>query len=202
MASILTTVILIVLFFVTGKIFEGFKRLIMLFFDITLKVLSLFGCHINLREPTIHTSKQFNETFGDIKIVKRSKHNQKIVPSIHFLSLTTLFICIALISINIITSGYISDWLYNTGVLNFIIKSKDNMDTVYIVSLFSIMSFSLARLFSHWRETKKYRVAKREMRLKQKAVLLMTSKELLDAAKEKDMLKINQLKEDIHDDKQ
>lgn len=68
------------------------------------------------------------------------------------------------------------------------------MDTTFVATMFSVISFSLAKLVSQWKETKKYRQAKRDMKKKRKVISNMSSKELLDAAKQKDYDKIAELK--------
>ena len=60
------------------------------------------------------------------------------------------------------------------------------MDIVFTAVMFSMVSFSTSKLINQWKETVKFRQAKKEMKLKQAAINLMTSKELLDAAKNKD----------------
>jgi hypothetical protein len=62
------------------------------------------------------------------------------------------------------------------------------MDVTVTAILFSIVSFSLSKLISQWRETAPFRKTKKEMRLKRKAISLMSFKDLLDAAKELDQL--------------
>lgn len=65
------------------------------------------------------------------------------------------------------------------------------MDTTFIAVMFSVMSFSFAKLMHQWKDTAKYRKAKKEMRLKNRVLCSMTSKELLDVAKDKDNNKLN-----------
>ena len=52
--------------------------------------------------------------------------------------------------------------------------------------LFSIITFSISKLTSQWKETAKFRKARREMRNIEKVLCKMSAKELLDAAKIKD----------------
>lgn len=59
MISALTTLLLVVIMFLTGKIFEGIKRFLVLIVSIFLKLLNLFGIQINLRERRERTSKKF-----------------------------------------------------------------------------------------------------------------------------------------------
>ena len=73
MSSLLVTICMIVLFFVTGHIVECIKRLVMFVTNCFLKLLDLFGCHIRENESRIKVSKEFKDTFKDITIVKKSK---------------------------------------------------------------------------------------------------------------------------------
>ena len=60
------------------------------------------------------------------------------------------------------------------------------MSTVIIAVTFSFISLSLSKLVSQWKETKKYRNAKKEMKEKQRLLGKMSSKDLLSIAKFKD----------------
>ena len=68
------------------------------------------------------------------------------------------------------------------------------MNTFYTAFLFSIISFSISRLISRWKETKQQRLEAKNEKLKKKAVELMSSKELVEQAKKKDESKYNELK--------
>lgn len=193
MVSILTTLALIIVLFFTGKIFESVKRFVVLLLDIFFKILNLLGCQINLMEPKVRVSKEFKNTFGDIRIVKKSKHNNKIIPSVNKFALIILVVSIFLVVSNFMHNGWISEFLYNNGFLNFMIKSQENMETTFVALMFSVISFSLAKIISQWKETKKYRIAKKEMCTKNKVLSTMTSKQLLDAAKEKDAQRVRDL---------
>jgi hypothetical protein len=57
------------------------------------------------------------------------------------------------------------------------------MDVTFTALLFSVMSFAISKLVSQWKETKKYRDAKREIKFKKEVANTLTSKELLDMAK-------------------
>ena len=60
------------------------------------------------------------------------------------------------------------------------------MDVTLTAILFSIIAFSISKLISQWKETAKFRKAKKEMRNREKVLCKMSAKELLDAAKIKD----------------
>ena len=200
--SIATTFLLIIVLFATGKMFEAIKRFLVLLLDIVFKILNLFGFQINVREPLVRTSRVFNKTFKDIRIVKRSKHNNKITPSINIFALISFVLSVFVVVTNLMYNGWISTWLYNKGFLNFIIKTQENMDTTFIAVMFSVISFSLSKLIHQWKDTSKYRKAKKEMKQKNKVLSKMSSKELLDVAKQKDVSKVEELKEEHQDDLQ
>lgn len=162
--SIVTTLLLIIILFATGKIFEAIKRFLVLLLDIVFKILNIFGFQINVREPIIRTSRAFNKTFKDTRVVKRSKHNNKITPSINVFALIIFVLGAFAVVSNLMNNGYISSWLYNKGFLRIIIKTQEDMDTTFIAVMFSIISFSLSKLIHQWKDTSKFRRAKKEMR--------------------------------------
>ena len=164
MMSIATTLLLIMVLFATGKMFEAIKRFLVLLLDIVFKILNLFGFQINVREPLVRTSRVFNKTFKDIRIVKRSKHNNKITPSINIFALIIFVLSVFVVVTNLMYNGWISTWLYNKGFLNFIVKTQEDMDTTFIAVMFSVISFSLSKLIHQWKDTSKYRKAKKEMK--------------------------------------
>lgn len=200
--SIATTFLLIIVLFATGKIFEAIKRFLVLLLDIVFKILNLFGFQINVREPIVRTSKVFNKTFKDIRVVKKSKHNNKITPSINIFALIIFVLSVFAVVSNLMDNGWISAWLYNRRFLDFIIKTQENMDTTFIAVMFSVISFSLSKLIHQWRDASKYRKAKKEMKQKNRVLSKMSSKELLDVAKQKDVSKVEELKEEHQDDLQ
>lgn len=67
------------------------------------------------------------------------------------------------------------------------------MNTLYTATLFSALSFSATKLFQRWKETKGYRLEKKNRKLKLKASQLMTTQELLSIAKKKDLEKRKEL---------
>lgn len=67
------------------------------------------------------------------------------------------------------------------------------MDTTLTATMFSAMAFSLSKLISQWKDTAKYRRAKKEIKLKNKVMSNISSKELLDIAKQKDADRFNSL---------
>lgn len=190
MISAVVSFLMICLFLLSGKIVEGFKRLLTLVCDILLKILNLFGIQINTRERRIRTSRLFRKTYKDIKIVKKSKENNKMKPSLNLFALITFIVSLTLIIVNLeaVSGNAISLAVYNSGIFSMFIKTQHSMDVTITAVLFSVVSFSLSKLISQWRETAPFRKTKKEMRLKRRAISLMSSKDLLDAAKELDQL--------------
>jgi hypothetical protein len=125
MISVSVSFGMVLLFLVSGRLFEAFKYLIKTICDGLLKLLNLFGVGINLREKKIKTSKEFKNTFKDIKTVKKSKVNEKIKPSINIAALVILVVSITLIVINLeaVSGNCISIWLYEKKIFSFFINS-------------------------------------------------------------------------------
>lgn len=188
MISAIVSFGMIVLLFLSGRIYESVKRLLMLFVDIVLKILNIFGIHINTKERRIKTSRKFKQTFKDIRIVKKSKENNKIKPSINIIALVLLIssIIIVTINLNIVSGNFITVWLFAHNPFPMLIKTQESMDVTLTAVLFSIIAFSISKLVSQWKETAKFRKAKREMRKREQVLCKMSAKELLDAAKMKD----------------
>ena len=59
MISAIVSFGMIVLLFLSGRIYESVKRLLMLVINVFLKILNLFGIKINTKEITIKTSRKF-----------------------------------------------------------------------------------------------------------------------------------------------
>ena len=188
MISAIVSFGMIVLLFLSGRIYESVKRLLMLFVDICLKLLNLFGIHINTKECRIKTSRKFKQTFKDIKVVKKSKENNKIKPSINITALVLLIlsITIVIINLNVVSGNFITVWLFEHNPLTSFIPTQESMDVTLTAILFSIIAFSISKLISQWKETAKFRKARREMQNREKVLCKMSAKELLDAAKIKD----------------
>lgn len=67
-------------------------------------------------------------------------------------------------------------------------------NTFFTAMLFSIISFSISRILNRWKETKQQRIERKNAKIKKKAIELMDSKDLVDAAKKKDIEKEKELK--------
>lgn len=197
MVNTIVTILLIILFFFLGHITQAFKKIISLFTNLCLKILNIFGIKITKKERKQKLSEDFKNAYKDIKTVKISRKNIKQKHSIDFLGLTVLIIATILVIVNLASvSGYniISDWIFSWIKDIKIIKTPEDMNTFYTAFLFSIISFSISRLISRWKETKQQRLEAKNEKLKKKAVELMSSKELVEQAKKKDESKYNELK--------
>ena len=195
MVSAVVTFGMIFLLISSGRIFEGVKRLIQLFIDIFLKIGSACGLRISKTEKRIHVTRQFKNTFKDIRVVKKSKQNNKLKPSINLFALILLLSSITLIICNleVVTGNAISIWLFDHNPFPQFITSQRNMDMTFTASLFSIVTFSISKLINQWKETKKDRKARREVKKQKKVLKNISSRDLLDIAKSKDLERYNQL---------
>lgn len=194
MLNLAITLICALFFLLSGSLIQFIKRIFYIIIALFLKLLNLLGIKINKFEGKVKTSKEFKQTFPDVRIVKKSKQNTKTKPSINLLFLALFIISLALIiiNLNVVSGNVVSKWIYNIYIADtqivklLFIESQKDMDIVFTAIVFSIVSFSSSKLLSQWKETAHFRQAKKEIKLKQKAINLMTSKELLDAARNKD----------------
>lgn len=192
MVTIILTLILALLFIFSGQIVQALKKLTKLLTSLILKVLSFFGIKISKKERTLKVSKEFKQTYKDIKIVKLSKKNLKPISSIHWAYFTVFIICALLVFLNlgVISGNAISNWIFDNIVRKtFLIrftKTAIDMNTLYTATMFSILSFSATKVLQRWKETKRQRKEHKEAILKQKAIDIMSTKELLNEARKKD----------------
>ena len=195
MVSAVVTFSMIFLLISSGRIFEGVKRLIQLLVDIFLKIANICGLKISKTERRIHTSRQFKNTFKDIKIVKKSKQNNKLKPSINLFALILLITSVTLIICNLetVSGNAISIWLFDNNIFPQFILSQRNMDMTFTAILFSVVTFSISKLLTQWKDTKNYRKAKLEMKKQEKVLKNISSKDLLDLAKAKDLERYDKL---------
>lgn len=193
MINTLVTLLCVVVFFLLGQITQAFKKLLSLVTKLFLKIFNLFGIKWSQKEKHIRLSNDFKETYKDIKVVKLSKKNIKQQSSIDWVGLVVLIITILLFIINIkdISGNIISNWLYSLlseiPVIKIMFSSAEATNTLFIAVSFSIISYCACRIKYRWKETKQQRKEAREARIKCKAIELMDSKDLLDAAKIKDI---------------
>lgn len=190
--NIIVSSILVALFFILGNGTQAIKKILTVLTNICLKILSIFGIKINRKEKQVKVSEEFKKSYGDIRIVKLSKKNIKQKSSIDWFYLIVFLIAVVLVVVNLkwVTGNAISNWIYSW----LHIMDEVSINTFYTAILFSIISFSLSKLFQRWKETKQQRVERKQALMKLKAVKLMSSKELLDEAKKKDEKKYKELK--------
>ena len=181
----------ILILLMLGKIFEVTRRLISLLVDGILKLLNLIGFKVFSEEHTLKTSKAFKKIFKDISVVKKSKENNKLVSSINVLALIVFILSSFILGIS---------FLYEDLMLSILRKFPlfDKIENYRLISIvisasIASVSFSISKLISQWKETEKDRKARKEIKLKSKALSLFSSKELLEEVKRKDIENFNRL---------
>ena len=201
MVSIILTSILILIFLFSGHLVDGLKKLVKLITSSLLKLLNFFGIRLKNKEKSIKVSREFRQTYKDIKIVKLSNKNLKQNSSIDYVYLTIFLIAVILVVVNFgaVSGNAITNWIYNSIVqptfLGKFITSATNMNTLYTAMLFSILTFSSNKVLKRWRDTKQHRIETHNEKIKNKAKELMTEKELLNAARDKTEQKEKNLNE-------
>ena len=180
MISIILTSILILVFLFSGHLVDGLKKLVKLITSSLLKLLNFFGIRLKNKEKSIKVSKEFKQTYKDIKVVKLSNKNLKQESSIDYVYLTIFLVAVILVVVNFgaVSGNAITNWIYSSVIqstfLGKFITSAANMNTLYTAMLFSILT-----------DTKQYRIETHNEKIKNKAKELMTEKELLNAARDK-----------------
>ena len=194
--NIVISLLLIFFLVFLGQITYALRKFLSLITTLLLKFLSFFGIRINRQEKHVKVSNEFKETYKEIKVVKKANKNLSNLSSIDWKYLATFIIALLLVIINFnsISGNAISNWIYDLFKPLGIITSKNDANVFFTAILFSIISFSLTRLLTRWKETKQQRKEKKINRLKQRAVSEMDSKELLDAAKIKNEENYKRLK--------
>lgn len=191
MISIILTSILILVFLFSGHLVDGLKKLVKLITSSLLKLLNFFGIRLKNKEKSIKVSKEFKQTYKDIKVVKLSNKNLKQESSIDYVYLTIFLVAVILVVVNFgaVSGNAITNWIYSSVIqstfLGKFITSAANMNTLYTAMLFSILTFSSNKVLKRWRDTKQYRIETHNEKIKNKAKELMTEKELLNAARDK-----------------
>lgn len=197
MVSTIFSILLIILLFFLGHIVQALKKVFGLITKVLLKILNFFGIKIQKKEKSLKLSKEFKETYKEIRVVKISKNNIKQKSSVDYIGLITLIIAGILVVVNLasVSGNAISNWIYSwsNGFFGFI-KTATDMNVMYTAVLFSVLSFSVSRILNRWKETKQQRKEAKEAKIKKQAIELMSSKELVDEAKKKDDKKEEELK--------
>ena len=192
MVALLLNILLIFTFFFSGYVVQAVKKLISVSTDWFLKLLNLLGVRFKSREETLCMSEEFKNTYKEIKIVKLSKKNIKQQSSIDWVNLIIVFILglIYVINLKMISGNVITNWMYlgvsQVPLLSSIVVDAAAMNTFFTAGVFSVLTFSVTKVLGRWKATKQQRIEHKQAILKARAVGIMNSKELLDAAKEKD----------------
>ena len=197
MVKIIVSALLVILFLFTGKIIQGLKKLVNLIVSNLMKLLSFFGIKIAKKEKSIKISEEFKNTYKEIKVVKLSKKNLKEQSSIDWVWFAILVVAGLLVLFNmkfIFGTNVISDWIFSIIKNLKFVKTAQDMNTLYTATLFSVLSFSASKILQRWKETKQQRIEARQSKIKRQALEMMTSKELVDEARKKDIQAYKELK--------
>lgn len=192
MIKFITTILLALTLLSFNQITQTLKKLLGALTKFFLKIINALGIKIVKKEQGIRTSLEFQKVYKGIKKVKISKKNTKKESYIDWANLGLLIFGAILYILNfkMITNNMVSNWLYgiieNVAILKKFVADANSMNVFYTSGVMAIITFSATKLATRWKETKPQRKAMKEMKLKLKAMDLMTSKELLDNAKKKD----------------
>lgn len=192
MVALILNIIMIFTFFFSGYVVQGVKKFISVSTSWILKLLSLFGIKLNAREESVYLSEEFRNTYKGIRVVKLSKKNIKQESSIDWVNLGILvtFGIIYLINLKAISGNIITNWMYSwvslIPLLGSFVADELAMNTFFTAGVFSILTFSATKVVGRWKATKQQRIEHKQAIIKAKAIEAMSSKELLDAARDKD----------------
>lgn len=192
MIALILNIIMIFTFFFSGYVVQGIKKFISVSTSWFLKLLSLFGIRLKAREESVYLSEEFKNTYKGIRVVKLSKKNIKQQSSIDWINLTILIIfgILYLCNLKALTGNAISNWMYSwvslIPIVGNFVADELAMNTFFTAGVFSILTFSATKVVGRWKATKQQRIEHKQAILKAKAIEAMSSKELLDAARDKD----------------
>ena len=108
MINILITFGSIAVLLISGRLYEGIKKLISALCKCFLKFLDALGIRIFDRSHVLKTSKHFKLVFKDIKSVKKSNENIKLKPSLNITALIVLILSSTVLILNFIKEDIIS----------------------------------------------------------------------------------------------
>lgn len=185
MVDIIIGVAIAVALFLIGSINESWKKLTKVITTLFCKLFGLSEEQLR-KEKTLKTSDNFRKYYGDIKKVKKSKENLKLIKSINVVSSIISLIILTLIIINL-SGNVISNWLYTWLYWIPLIKGKVEMNTFFTAIMFSILSFSLSKVWSTWVSTKPLRKERKLQKAKKYVFRNTSSKDLVEEAKKKDL---------------
>lgn len=195
MISLFLNILLIFTFLFSGLFVQAFKKFISIITTYSLKVLSFFGIRFKNKEQDVWISEEFKNTYKEIKTVKLSKKNIKQESSIDWVALGIFLVAgiLYLLNLKSLTGNMVSNWLFSLVESWGFVKTAIDMNIYFTAAIFSLLTFSLGKLWGRWKSTKQQRIEHKQAIIKAKAIGLMNSKELLDAAKKKDIDKTNEL---------
>lgn len=186
MVDIIIGVAIAVALFLIGSINESWKKLTKIITTLFCKLFGLSEEQLR-KEKTLKTSDNFRKYYGDIKKVKKSKENLKLIKSINVVSSIISLIILTLIIINLVRGNAISNWLYTWLYWIPLIKGRVEMNTFFTAIMFSILSFSLSKVWSTWVSTKPLRKERKLQKAKKYVFRNTSSKDLVEEAKKKDL---------------
>lgn len=188
MIKLIVIVLVIVLFSLLGYLTQAIKKTFEVITLLILRILNLFGIKIIHKERSANTSEEFRKVYKGIRKVKLSRKNLKTQSSVSWLYLSIFLVSLSLVilNLNVLTGNILSQWLCEIMLLIKIPIALVSMNTFVTAVLFSLVSFSLTRVIQHWKDTKVFRKERHDRKLKEKAMAMLTTKELLNAAREKD----------------
>ena len=188
MVDIIIGVAIAVALFLIGSINESWKKLTKIITTLFCKLFGLSEAQLK-KEKTLKTSDNFRKYYGDIKKVKKSKENLKLIKSINVVSSIISLIILTLIIINLgsVSGNAISNWLYTWLYWIPLIEGPVEMNTFFTAIMFSILSFSLSKVWSTWVSTKPLRKERKLQKAKKYVFRNTSSKDLVEEAKKKDL---------------
>ncbi len=188
MINVLTSILLVIVFLFFGQIIQALQRVFRLFTTVILFILNLVGIKLVQKEKEIILDKEFYEQNKDINKIMISKKNLKKKSSIDWIGVGMLLGALILFIINLqgVSDHAISNWIYNL-ISSWKLLSNLDVNTFFTATIFSIISFAISRILNTWKETKELRKERKEIKLKNKAIKIMNTKELLDAARRKNV---------------
>lgn len=193
--SLLVGLFIALAMFLMGLSLKALKKVVSTIVSFLCSLLNKIGIKINYGERNLKVDKNVFRDYKEIKEVKRGALGMKKKRSVNVFALLLLFISGALIIANlkVVSNNAITNWLQSVicqiGVSESIISAVD-MNTIYTASVFSVLSFSLTKLLTQWKETAEIRKEKKHQKRKQALLKEMTSQELIEEAEKKDMKRI------------
>lgn len=195
--SLLVGLFIALAMFLMGLSLKALKKVVSTIVSFLCSLLNKIGIKINYGERNLKVGKNVFRDYKEIKEVKRGALGMKKKRSVNVFALLLLFISGALIIANlkVVSNNAITNWLQSLisqiGVSESIISAVD-MNTIYTASVFSVLSFSLTKLLTQWKETAEIRKEKKHQKRKQALLKEMTSQELIEEAEKKDMKRIKE----------